>query len=101
MVPEEKCSHCENIKQTAEGFLLALHMIQWPMKDVAQLIAYIHARIKFHGMQNETEAEVQQFVDFFNRMCEVQLQDLQFANPIEPKSFDEGYDFRAQMKNGE
>jgi len=76
-----------------------IHMMQWSMQDIAQLCAYIHARIRFEGRKiNEPEKG---FLDFFNQICDSEFQELHHANPLEPKSFDEAYDFRTQMKNGE
>lgn len=78
----EPCPHCQNIRTTGEVW-----------------IAY--ARIRFHGLKEEGETTANEFVDYFNNMCDLEFKELQYANPIEPKSFDEAYDFRAQMKNGE
>jgi hypothetical protein len=95
------CPHCVIIRTTAEHWIAALHSVGWPMKDVAQLCAYIHARIRFYGLKQEGEATANEFLDFFNKMCDIEFQELHHANPLEPKSFDETYDFRQQMKNGE
>lgn len=101
MSNEPVCPHCQNIRTTAEHWLAALTLVSWPVKDVAQLCAYIHARIRFHGLKEEGEVTANEFIDFFNKMCDLEFKELHHANPIEPKSFDVNYDFRTQMKNGE
>ena len=97
---DEPCQHCENIRQTAEGFVQALILMQWQVKDLVHLCAYLHAKVRFKGLQINEEEE-KDFLDFFNHMCDLEFKELHHANPLEPKTFDEFYDFRTQMKNGE
>ena len=93
----EPCPHCANIRTVAEGFVQALILMQWEVKDLVRLCAYLHAKVRFKGLQIN-EAEEKDFLDYFNNLCDIEFQEMHHANPIEPKSFDETYDFRTQMK---
>lgn len=94
---EKPCNHCVAIRQTGEHWIAALHMLNWPMRDVAQLCAYIQARIRFHGLQVEGEATEKEFVAWFNRICDLEFKELIYANPQEPVKFDAAFDFRDKM----
>lgn len=96
----DDCVHCKQIRAAAE-IVLRVTLLDWELGDIAHLAAYYHARIRFQARMQNNEAYEQEFLDFFNNMCESELQQMHLVSPLEPKSFDEEYDFRAHMKNGE
>ena len=80
--------------------ILGLTFMNWPMASVAQAAAYIQARVRFEAAKHG-EKEEKEYIDWFNGLCDTEFKELNFRNPQEPAKFDDKFDFREQMKNGE
>jgi hypothetical protein len=93
------CERCDYIRHTTDA-LLGFTFINWDMKSIAQVSAYIHARVRFEALKDSEKSE-KDFLDYFNRLCDVEFKELNFTNPVEPKQFDADFDFREMIKNGE
>ena len=90
------CKHCDHIREVTNA-VLGFTMMNWTMRDIAQAAAYIHARIR-HNAKQSGDKEEKEFLLWFERIADVEFQELNHSNPIEPAKFDESYDYREHMK---
>ena len=87
------CERCDHIRHTAD-LIAGISLINWPERDVLQLLAYVYAQIKRHAID---ENDVEAFEDYWKALVERELKQINHANPIEPKKFDEKFDFRSMI----
>jgi hypothetical protein len=90
------CPHCNEIRAAAE-MIAMVSLSQWQMCDIAQLAAYFYARVRKAVITDDSTKE-QEFIDWFNNLCHIELERLNLMQPIEPQSFDKEFDFRQHIK---
>lgn len=76
--------------------LVAAIFAGWRLKDIANVIAIIHAFLKHNAMEYD-EGKI--FDDYWTELCKIELENVNELNPIEPKKFNNAFDFRAHMKD--
>lgn len=90
------CDHCDYIRRVTD-LVLAVSFPNAPMGDIAQIAARIYALVRIEAKKKSNQDE-KDYVDWFNRICEYEFQDLMYSNPIEePSKFKGNFDFREHM----
>jgi hypothetical protein len=87
--------NCERIRGTAE-LIISVSLHDWSQRDILHLLGYVYARIKREAIEHDEEKE---FVKYWDKLVKHELEDINHANPIEPKEFDNSYDFRKDIKS--
>ena len=88
------CERCQAIRQHA-AMLAQFGLGPFSNNDALHCVAVMYALAKRNAIDNNVSEEG--FNNFWNELTTEELQNINELNPMEPKTFDEGYDFRTQL----
>ena len=83
------CEHSNTIRYTAE-MVLRISFQHWEQADILQAISVMYALIARSAIDH---GEEKQFKEYWNKLITREINNINELNPIEPKQFDETYDF--------
>ena len=87
------CEHCDTIRQAAETVLFVSFQY-WNRNDTLHAISVMYALFARSAIDNGWEKE---FKEHWNKLIDEEINNINELNPIEPKQFDETYDFRKEF----
>lgn len=94
---DKLCEHCEQIRLQAY-ILVSLTFQNQSIPDVMQTLAVIYSGMKYQYIEKGRE---QEFNDMWNDMTKLEFEQIALRNPMEPKKFDDGFDFRQHIKTND
>ena len=88
------CKRCDQIRAITD-MVTTYTFMTFSQGDVMLVIAYMYAQLQRSAIDSGQEDN---FKRMFNDIAKEELELLNHSNPIEPKKFDESFDFRSHLK---